>query len=147
MQVRQELDPESLTLSPQPAAPHQGHFFKRTFQGGVGWNLSEGQQFNVAPERKAPSPALPRGPGTMQDKQTSQAPSSRSLLLLCPVENGHTVPVGSAGSHPIGQGGGGDESPGQAEFQNLGESLAPCSSGPCEAGKGWSGEFLKLIRC
>lgn len=37
---RQGLDPESLTLSPQPAAPHQGHFFKRTFQDGLGWDLS-----------------------------------------------------------------------------------------------------------
>lgn len=64
VQDGQGLGQGSLTLSPQPAAPHQGHFFKRTLQGGVRRNLSEEPQdtpgLSRSPER-SPPPLLPGG--------------------------------------------------------------------------------------
>jgi hypothetical protein len=58
---RQRLVPGSLTLSPQPTAPHQGHFFKRTFQGGVRWDLSKepGHTGSEAAPDRLPGKMLP----------------------------------------------------------------------------------------
>lgn len=119
VQNGQGFGPGSLTLSPQPAAPHQGHFFKRTFQGGVRRNLSEDPQDTQAsptapgqlPREKPPAlPSLVL-PGEATEETfkgalvNKQGQACRSPLpSLLQKDNGSTVLVGSAGQPPIVRG-------------------------------------------
>lgn len=115
MQDRQGLGPGPLTLSPQPAAPHQGHFFKRTFQDGIRRHLPEEPQdtqaSSAAPEQlpgEKPQPSLPEGAtvemfkGVLVDKQGQACLSPPHSLLQA--ENGSTVLRGPAGQPPVALG-------------------------------------------
>lgn len=139
VQKRHGLGPGSLTLSPQPAAPHQGHFFKGTFQDGVRQDLSEEPQdtqtssavpeqlWGEKPQVLSSLGETPSHQGNLSgsvSKQTRQACLSPPHPLL-QADNGSTVLWGQQGSTTVLGWGWGQEPGFQSQLPNLGQ--VPCS--------------------